>query len=173
MLPHLFGNNKGISIIELLVGASILTLSLSALFGFLAFTLTTSSFLKQQTEASALAQELLEASRSFRDGTGWNDDDPQNKYDGLGRVQTGVAYHPELSEDVPSRWQLVAGSETVRMFVRSVTFENVQRDVDSNIVTTGGINDPHTKQATATVLWSAKSKNHQVDIVTYFTNWKQ
>src|SRR3989338_2770749 len=89
MLYHSSGSSKGISIIELLGGAGILTLSTSALLGFLAFTLTTSSFLGQQAEATALAQEALEAIRNFRDGTAWNDDDPQNEYDGLGRLQTG------------------------------------------------------------------------------------
>lgn len=173
MLHHPSGNNKGFSIIELLVGFSILTMSLGALLGFLAFTLTTSSFLKQQTEATAFAQELLEAVRSFRDGTSWNVDDPQNQYDGLGKAQTGAAYHIAISQDIPPRWQIILGEETLSIFSRSVTFENVQRDVNSNIVVTGGVNDPNTKKATATVSWSAKSKNHQIDIVTYFTNWKQ
>src|SRR3989344_8223143 len=121
MLRNLSGNNttirlypgRGFSIIELLAGAGILTLSTSALLGFLAFTLTTSSFLGQQAEATALAQEALEAIRNFRDGTAWNDDDPQNENDGLGRLQTGAAYRVELSEDVLPRWQLLVGSEKI------------------------------------------------------------
>ena len=179
MLHHQSGSDKslpvqaGISIVELLVGAGILTLSLSALLGFLAFTLTTSSFLKQQAEATAFAQEALEAVRNFRDGTSWNDDDPQNQYDGLGQTQTGVGYRISVSQDIPPRWQLIVDPETLGMYTRSVIFENVQRDVNSNIVAVGGVNAPNTKKVTATVLWSAKSKNHQVDIVTYFTNWKQ
>ena len=173
MFHHLSGNSKGISIIELLVGTGILTLSTSALLGFLAFTITTSSFLKQQTEATALAQEALEAVRTFRDGTGWNDDDPQNEYDGLGQVQTDVAYRVALSGDVPPRWQLIAGSETIGMFSRSVTFESVQRDVDDNIVESGGVQDPNTKKVSVTVSWTAKTKQHDIALVSYFTNWKQ
>ena len=173
MFHHLSGNSKGISIIELLVGTGILTLSTSALLGFLAFTITTSSFLKQQTEATALAQEALEAVRTFRDGTGWNDDDPQNEYDGLGQVQTGVVYRVALSGDVPPRWQLIAGSETIGMFSRSVTFESVQRDVDDNIVESGGVQDPNTKKVSVTVSWTAKTKQHDIALVSYFTNWKQ
>jgi len=181
MLYHLSGNNKalrlrsgrGISIVELLVGAGILTLSLSALLGFLAFTLTTSSFLKQQTEATALAQEALEAVRNFRDGTGWNDDDLQNQYDGLGKAQTGVAYHLGLSLDVPPRWQLLLGAETIGMFARTIVLENVQRDVNDNIVDSGGVQDPDTKKVTARVLWTAKTKAHEVVVVSYLTNWRQ
>jgi Tfp pilus assembly protein PilV len=173
MFHNLSGNNKGISIIELLVGAGILTLSTSALLGFLAFTITTSSFLKQQAEARALTEEALEAVRNFRDGTGWEDDDPQNEYDGLGRLQTGVAYHVELSQDPIPRWQLIAGSETLGMFSRSVAFENVQRDVNDDIVEENGVQDQDTKKVTVTVSWTAKTKSHEVTLVSYFTNWKQ
>ncbi len=173
MLRHRSGSNTGISIIELLVGAGILTLSMSALLGFLAFTITTSSFLKQQAEARALAEEALEVVRNVRDGTGWNDDDPQNQYDGLGRLQTGVAYRVALSGDVPPRWQLIAGSETLGMFLRSVTFENVQRDVNDDIVEENGVQDPNTKKVTVTVSWTAKTKQHDVALVSYFTNWRQ
>ncbi|OGL90340.1 hypothetical protein A3I45_01475 [Candidatus Uhrbacteria bacterium RIFCSPLOWO2_02_FULL_53_10] len=180
MLRNLSGNNttirlypgRGFSIIELLAGAGILTLSLSALLGFLAFTLTASSFLKQQAEATALAGETLEAVRSFRDGTSWNVDDPQNQYDGLGQVQAGVAYHVEVSGNIPPRWQLLLGTETVKAYTRSVIFENVQRDVNDNIVESGGIQDPDTKKATVTVSWTAKTKAHDVTVVTYLTNWK-
>lgn len=173
MPHHPSGSNKGISVIELLVGAGILTLSLSALLGFLAFTLATTSFLKQQAKATALVEEALEAVRSFRDGTGWNDDDPQNQYDGLGRAQTGVAYHIALSEDVPPRWQLLSGSEMITLFSRTVTFENVQRDASDDIVASGGVQDPDTKKVTVTVSWTAKTKVHEVTVVTYLTNWKQ
>ena len=173
MLQHRSGSNTGISIIELLVGAGILTLSLSALLGFLSFALSAASFAKQQAQATALAEGALESLTNFRDGTAWNVDDPQNQYDGLGRVQTGVPYHMGLSLDVPLRWQLLSGAETVGIFARTIVFENVQRDVNSNIVSVGGISDPDTKKVTVTVLWSTKSKNHQIDIVTYFTNWKQ
>lgn len=173
MLHNLLGNNKGFSIVELLVGASIITLGTSALLGFLAFGLATSSFLKQQTEASFFAQEALEAVRGFRNGIGWNDNDPGNAYDGLGQVQTGVAYHAALSQDNPPRWQLLLGSETIGMFTRSIVFENVQRDVNDDIVAGGGIQDPDTKKVTVTVSWAARTKAHDVTVVTYLTNWKQ
>lgn len=173
MSRHPSGSNRGISVIELLVGAGILTLSLSALLGFLAFTLTTTSFLKQQAEATALAEEALEALRSFRDGTGWNDDDPQDEYDGLGRVQTDVPYHVALSEDVAPRWQLLLGTETIALFSRTVTFENVQRDANDDIVASLGVEDPDTKKVTVTVSWTAKTRAHNVTVVTYLTNWKQ
>jgi hypothetical protein len=173
MSQFLFGNNKGISIVELLVGASILTMSLSALLGFLSFAVSAASFVKQQTQAIKHGQGALEALKNFRDGTSWNVDDPQNQYDGLGKVQTGVSYRMGLSLDVPSRWQLLLGTETMGLFARTIVFENVQRDVNSNIVSAGGVNDPSTKKVTVTVSWQAKTKSQEVVIVSYFTNWRQ
>ncbi len=167
------GNNKGISIIELLVGAGILTMSLSALLGFLSFAVSTASFLKQQTQAITLGQGALEALKNFRDGTLWNVDDPQNQYDGLGKVQTGVSYRMGLSLDVPARWQLLLGTEAIGMFARTMVFENVQRDVNSNIVSAGGVDDPNTKKVTVTVSWQAKTKPQEVAIISYLTNWRQ
>ena len=173
MFHLLPGNNKGVSIVELLVGASILIVGLSALLGFLSFALSTTSFLKQQTQAITFAEGALEALKNFRDGTTWNVDDPGDQYDGLGKAQTGVAYHLGLSGDVPPRWQLLLGAETIGMFVRSVVLENVQRDVNSNIVSSGGVSDPNTKKVTVTVSWTAKTKAQEVTIVSYLTNWRQ
>lgn len=180
MLLHHSSSNKGlpaleagISIIELLVGVGIFALSVSTLLGFLVFALSTSSFLKQQTQAITLAEGALEALKNFRDGTVWNVDDPEDQYDGLGQVSTGVSYHMGMSGDVPPRWQLLAQAETVGIFSSAMVFENVQRDVDSNIVSAGGIDDPNTKKVTVTVSWTERARTHQVDIVSYFTNWRQ
>jgi hypothetical protein len=173
MLRFLSGSNKGISIIELLLGAGILTMSLSALLGFLVFALSTASLVKQQTQALTLAEGALETLRNFRDGTAWNVDDPQNQYDGLGKAQLGVPYHMGMSGDTPPRWQLLSGVQTLGMFTRSIVLENVQRDVESAIVAGGGIDDPNTKKVTVTVSWQAKTKPQEVTIVTYLTNWRQ
>ena len=173
MLRFLSGSNKGISIIELLLGAGILTMSLSALLGFLVFALSTASLVKQQTQALTLAEGALETLRNFRDGTAWNVDDPQNQYDGLGKAQLGVPYRMGLSLDVPARWQLLLGAETTGIFSKTIVLENVQRDVESAIVAGGGIDDPNTKKVTVTVSWQAKTKPQEVAIVIYLTNWRQ
>lgn len=173
MLQVPVGNNRGISIIELFVGASILTVSLSALLGFLVFSLSTTSLIQQQTQAITLGQGALEALKNFRDGTAWDVDDPQNQYDGLGKAQMGVPYHLGVSGDVPARWQFLAGTETIGIFARSIVLENVQRDVNSNIVPAGGIDDPNTRKITVTVSWQAKTKIQEVTMVSYLTNWRQ
>jgi len=159
---------KGASIIEILIVIAIIVIALVTLLGVATFSLSISISIKETARANNLAQETIEAVRNFRDGIAWNNDDPQNKYDGLGVVNTGVAYHPEKSSDTPSKWQLIQGEETINGFTRKVVFYNVQRDINDNIVELGGTNDLNTKKVTVTVSWEGK----KVEISTYLTNWK-
>jgi len=156
------GNNKGVSIIEILVVVVIINITLVIFLGLANFSLKISTYIKETNQANFLAQEAIEAVRNFRDGTTWD-------ADGLGNLTTGIAYHPERSGDTPPKWQLIQEEETVDGFTRKVNFENVQRDGNDNIVDSGGITDPNTKKVTVTVSW----KNKIVELTTYFTNWRQ
>lgn len=160
--------HKGISIIEILIVVAIIIIALTGLLGIATFSLKISILTKETDQANNLAQETIEAVRNFRDGTDWNNDDPNNQYDGLGVVTTGIAYHLEKSSDNPLKWMLILGEETVGSFTRKVVFNNVIRDANDNIVETGGINDPNTKKVTVTVSWEER----KIEIVTYLTNWK-
>jgi len=155
-------NKKGISIIEILIVIAIIVIALISLLGLVVFSLRISTLIKETTQANNLAQETLEAVRNFRDGTDWDTD-------GLGALTTGIAYHPEKSGDVPPKWQLILGEETVDGFVKKVEFENVNRDGNDNIVDSGGVDDPDTKKVTVTISW----KDKKVEIVTYLTNWRR
>jgi len=107
----------------------------------------------------------VEAVRSFRDGTDWD-------IDGLGVLNIGNVYHPEKSGDIPPAWLLLGGEETVNGFVRKVVFERVSRDPGTNnieVVYNPGNNDPDTRKVIVTVSW----EDREVEIITYFTNWKQ
>jgi len=155
---------KGISIIEILIVITIIGITLTSLLGVAAFSLRVSTLIKEATRANTLTQETIEAVRNFRDGTTWNTD-------GLGTLSVGTdhPHYPKLDTTVdPPKWTLPEGTETINGFTRKVIFTDVMRDVDDNIVETGGINDPNTKKATATVSW----KDKKVEIVTYFTDWK-
>jgi len=156
-------DNKGISIVEILVIIAIIGIAFASLLGLATFSLRASTSIKETTRANSLAQEAIEAVRNFRDGTNWDTD-------GLRTLTTGIIYHPEKSTDTPPKWQLIQGEETVGGFTRKVVFENVSRDTTNyNIVENGGENDPDTKKVTVTVSWG----NKKVEIITYLTNWKQ
>lgn len=172
MFPNQFGNKKGVSIIEILVVISIIVIALTSLLELVSFSLKISTLVKQTTQANLLAQETMEQGRNFRDGINWNNDDSNNQYDGLGVVSLGIAYHLEKSSDIPSKWMLITGEETIDSFTRKVVFENVMRDGNYNIVFSGGTNDPNTKKVTVTVSWQERGVIRQVKLVTYLTNWK-
>ena len=159
-------NEKGISIIELLTVIAIIMVALTSLLGVATFSLSRSILTKETIQANNLAQEAIEAVRNFRDGTAWDTN-------GLG-VITGEAayyggsYYIQKTADIPPKWQLILGEETITNFTRKIVFLNAQRDTNDNIVETGGTNDPNTKKVTVTVSW----KDKKVEIITYLTNWK-
>jgi hypothetical protein len=158
MQMNLSGNNKGVSIIEILVVIVIINVVLVALLGLAAFSLKNSTFIKETSQADFLVQEAFEGVRNFRDGTDWDTD-------GL-RALSGT-YHLEKSGDVPPKWQLISGPETINGFTREIEFENVFRDGNDNISESGSP-DPDTKKVTVAVSW----KDKEVKIATYFTNWR-
>ncbi|MDP2864353.1 MAG: hypothetical protein Q8N73_01680 [bacterium] len=156
--------NKGISVVEILVAIAILLIISTSLLGLINFSLRAVSLTKQTTKANTLAQEAMEAVRNFRDQTSWEDN-------GLGNLTAGVAYHPQKTADLPPKWVLVSGEETIDIFTRKVVFETVYRDENDDIAQFGA-EDPDTQKATVTVSWTERGKAHQLVLVTYFTNWK-
>lgn len=166
MLPILIQNNKkGIAVVEILIVIGIVAVTISSLLGVVVFSLKLSASIKETTTADSLAQELVEAVRNFRDGTDWD-------IDGLGVLNTGDAYYPGKSGDTPPAWMLILGEETINGFVRKVVFERVSRDLGTNNIEDvydAGRDDPDTRKVIATVSWESK----KVEIITYFTNWRQ
>lgn len=157
---------KGVSVVEILIVVAIIVIALTSFLGLASLSLGASTLIRQTSLATILSQESIEQVRNFRDGTNWNSN-------GLGVVSAGTAYHLEKSTDNPPKWNLVLEEETIGSFVRRVVFENVMRDGSKNIVTSGGTNDPNTKKITVTVSWQEKKRTHQVELVTYLTNWRK
>lgn len=157
-------NKKGISIIELLIVIAIIAIALTSLLGIASFSLKVSTLIKETTQANTLAQETIEAVRNFRDGTDWNTN-------GLGTLTTNVAHYSQETADVPPKWSLILGEETINGFTRKVIFEKVSRDPftgDIEDIYNSNNDDPDTRKAMVTVTW----KDKKIEIVTYFTNWK-
>jgi len=92
----------------------------------------------QRNQASTLMQETVEAVRVVREN-GWT------------AFAVNGTYHPAVSAGT---WTLVSGTETVGQFIRAVDIADVHRDSSGTIVSSGGNNDPSTKQITITVSWA-------------------
>ncbi len=154
----------GFLLLELLIAISVFGLALSVLLYAGSIALRFSNSLQKTSQANALLRESIEAVRNFRDNTGWSED-------GIGLLSTeGEDYYPYLNDVLnPPRWELVAGTETVGIFTRSVAVEKVSRTNDEidEIYNSFG-DDPDTRKITATVSWEGKT----MELSTYFTNWK-
>ncbi|MDO8436166.1 MAG: hypothetical protein Q7S82_02145 [bacterium] len=156
---------EGISIIEILVVIAILAVSFVSLLGMISFSLSASGILKQRLEADFLAQDTMEAVRNFRDETVWQSD-------GLGILTVDTAYYPQKTAGTPIKWILTLGSENIGIFTRKAVFEKVFRDSNDNIASSG-VEDLNTKKAVVIVSWQEKGRTHSVELITYFTNWRQ
>ncbi|MBI2040457.1 hypothetical protein HYT18_05310 [Candidatus Microgenomates bacterium] len=132
-------NQKGLSIVELLVTIGLAAILFPALLtGFVAARGGRAQQ-EQRIQATALVEEAQEAVRQVRE-SGWE-----------AFVTTVCPCHPKISG---SSWILAAGAETTADgFTRSLTIEDVLRDADGNIVTSGGTDDPSTKKVTTTLSW--------------------
>jgi len=165
MLQHLFGNKKGISIIELLTAVAIISFAVVSLLELTSFCLRITSIINQNNKANNMAQEMMEQIRNFRDVTSWN-------IDGLETITPSTDYYIQKA-GTPATWQLIQGTKTVNGFTRKAVFEDVMRDLNDDIVESGGVNDPNTKKITVTVSWEERGNSRQIEFVSYFTNWKQ
>ena len=158
-------NLDGVSLIELLIVIAIITIGLVYLLGMFSFSLRISGEEKRINQANFMAQEMMEGLRNFRDGTNWQEN-------GLGTLAVSAPYYLAKTGSPPS-WTLILGEETKDVFTQRIVFDDVQRDLNANIIENGGIFDADSKKVTVTVSWQERGKSQQVELITFFTNWKQ
>lgn len=126
--------------VEIIVAASIISISILA-----AMTVTQKSiYVSRQafhaTQASFLLEEGAEATRILRD----------NAWANISGLTAGANYYPTFSGGT---WTLSASSNTVGIFTRTITLANVNRDNTTQDIAEVGTNDPGTKLVTVTVSW--------------------
>jgi type II secretory pathway pseudopilin PulG len=154
--------NHGAGIIEVLVAIGIVGLVLAALAGLGNFALRMQSHIKKNLEAVNLAVEALEAAKLLK----------SENWDLVGALSWDSAYRFVLAGS-PMKFSLADGQETVGIFSRQIVFSQVFRDADDNIVSSGGIPDPETVKAVASVSWNEKGRVYEIQLAHYLTNWQQ
>lgn len=154
---------KGALVIDILIASFFIVSALASLLVLANLSLKASLSANKETEAKSLVQAAAEAVRNFRDNTDWQSN-------GLGTMTLGISYRLGKSPD-SSYWILNPGEEQIKGFLRKIIFENARRDQDYNIVESGGSEDADTKKVTIIISWQEKQQNHQLSLVTYFTNW--
>ncbi|MEW5907765.1 MAG: hypothetical protein AB1643_01090 [Patescibacteria group bacterium] len=149
---------NGIGLIEVVIGSTIILLAFLGLMSVANMSLRILEVNNHNLQASFLLEEGVEAIKSFRD-SGWN----QN----IATLSSGNNYYLDFNG---ASWQ----STTTNIFIdnffeRKFTIEDVRRDADNDISTSGNI-DPGTKKINVYISWVERGATTTKSISTYLTN---
>lgn len=151
-----FVKEKGLTVIEIILAITIFALFSIGVFYLSLNTLQRDSKIELDNIALIYAQEGLEAIRAMRN----------NDFLALTNGDHGLAFSADA-------WSFIAAPEDIDGFYsRTITIEDVYRDVFGNIVVESGILDPDTKFITSEVNWLLKGIfPRSVSFSTYLSNW--
>ena len=111
----------------------------------------------EQTIATQFASEGLEIVKSIKN---------QGFINLVNSLATGVSQSGGV-------WIFSGSNNTFDKYTRVISVEDVYRDINNDIVTTGGALDNQTKKISSTVTWNISgSRSNSVVLVTYLTNWR-
>ncbi|MFH1286972.1 MAG: hypothetical protein ABII02_04465, partial [Candidatus Magasanikbacteria bacterium] len=157
-LPWFHASHDGQGLIEAIIAMAVFAMFAASLTAMAAGSLGGLERGGEYTQATALAQEGLEAIKSIREEA-WNE---------LVFDESGIEIQDGL-------WQLLgtSTSEQIGQFTRVITFENVCRDGSFNVTACPGLyTDPHTKKIFVAVSWETRpGVTNNVNRFTFITNW--
>jgi len=150
--------NKGFSLVEIVIGASIISLFLFASVPLFQSYLKAGSQNTKIIQASFLLEEGIEAVKMLRDN-GW-----QNN---ITTLDTGTEYHLYFNG---VSWETSNSSNQIDgVFRRTVTLSDVYRDNSDNIAESGTI-DSDTQKVDVSVSWLGNRGTTTKTLSTYITN---
>lgn len=148
---------SGLSVVEAMLAIMIFALLALSGVGTVINSFTVNRRGEEETQASIMAQEGLDAVRSIKN-KGWSS------------VTTG-AHGLATTGD---QWSFNGVSDVNGRFTRVVNISAVNRDASGNIISTGGTVDPDTMKVTSTVSWDFfTGKNESVSLTSYVTNFRK
>ncbi len=150
-------NKNGFTIIEILIAISIFAIFSTGVFYLSLDTIERDSKTTLSSQALLYAQEGIEAVRNIRD----------TAYLSLTNGDHGL--------DLASgSWTFVPAPETVdTSYARTITIEDVYRDINGDIASEGTIFDPETKKITAEVTWNHRGIiPKSTSLISYMSNWR-
>ena len=133
-------NSRGFMMVEVLVVASIITVSVLAAMAVAQKSVYVSRQALHNLEAGFLLEEGVEAVRILRD----------NSWDNISALSPATDYYPLFSG---GSWTLSITPQTIGIFTRKINVASVNRDDSSGAISPAGTDDPGTKLITATVSW--------------------
>lgn len=151
------GLSKGFGLIEIIIGSTILTISLIAISTYFQKTLQLNQDSGKTTQASFLLEEGIEVVKFFRD-TSWTN---------ISGLNVGTYYFLRFDG---VKWATTSSNVFVdNIFERKFVINSVSRDADDDI-TSGGMIDTDTKKVTVSVSWLGRNGTTTKSISTYITN---
>lgn len=149
---------RGFGLIEIVVGSTILTISLIAISGYFQKALQLNQDSGKTAQASFLLEEGIEVVKFFRD-TSWLN---------ISGLTVGASYFLQFDG---AKWATTSSNVFVdNVFERKLVINNVSRDTNDDIVSSGGTEDTDTKKVTVSVSWLGKNGTTTKSISTYLTN---
>ena len=154
----LISKSKGFGLIEIIIGSAILTVSLIAISTYFQKSLQLSQDSGKTVQAGFLLEEGVEVVKFFRD-TSWVN---------ISGLTAGTSYYLQFDG---TKWATTSSNVFVDgIFERKFVVDNVSRDANDDIVSSGGTNDADTKKATVSVSWLGRNGTTTKSISTYITN---
>jgi len=150
---------QAIGIVEVIIIIAVVSIALLALHELVAFNFDITSQGILYIKASLLAQEGTEVLRILKN---------QSWSSAIAPLTPGASYYPVFSNNLWSL-QITPLAPIDGVFTRWVTIENVFRDANNDISSSGTL-DPNTKKITVTLSWQVKNQARTIVIPTYLTN---
>ncbi len=146
---------------EVVIAVGIISIALFSLAGVSGTALRISEENAKNFQADFLLEEGMEAARVLRDSS-WNRN--------IVPLSIGTNYYLNFSNN---EWQATTTPSAFvdGIFARSFSFQSVYRDVNDDIVSSGGILDSNTKKITVSVSWFSRNATTTKSISTYITNF--
>lgn len=152
--------NRGVSLVEVVVGSAIILLAIGAITATFTLFLRSEFDNVNQVQAALLAEEGIEAIRSIRDA-GYTT--------GILPLSTSTPYYL-VWNSASSTWATSTSMSLVDgQFLRKVTFANVYRNATDDIAATGTY-DSGTRLVTVRVSWAAPGGTTTRTLSTYIAN---
>jgi len=149
-------NQQGQSLIELLVAMAVFVLVVSSIMFLTLDAHLATRQGAERTQATFLVQEGVEATYSIKN-RGW-------KYLTIG--SHGL-------DESGNLWEFSGAENLIDKYTRQVTVEEAYRDVNGDIVDSGGSVDLDTKKITSRVNWDfSPNRPLEVAVTSYLTNWR-
>ncbi|MCD4760439.1 DUF2341 domain-containing protein [bacterium] len=152
-----FRNNRGFSLVEVIVALGIFTILAMGVFNVVTNSYSNFSGSGNREVIAEFAQEGIEAAKAIRNNS-WQD------------IEDAVGSNHGVSKNASGVWNFVGISDTWDTLTRVVTVADVQRDANGDIVASGGTDDSNTKKITVTI--SASGITDYV-LNTYVTDWSR